>query len=150
MKLSRLIGIASLSLLLTGTSLAQEQEVCPHAKGWKPEDLQQRLSDHRQLAQETWREREEEQYERAGVFRTYSFRSSSEYLKRILESLAHGPLYEERLEVGWSKRPSGAANFCNANLRHEDLEKAVLDWADLNGADLSSAKLTNAKLRYAD
>jgi hypothetical protein len=51
--LSRLIGVASLSVLLTGISLGQEQEDCRLARGWEPteEDLDRMLLEHKQLAQ---------------------------------------------------------------------------------------------------
>jgi hypothetical protein len=49
-----------------------------------------------------------------------------------------------------SERPSGAVNFCNADLRRAELENAVLDWADFSYANLSSAKLSGAELRHAE
>jgi hypothetical protein len=150
--LSRLIGVASLSLLLTGISLGQEQEACRHAKDWEPmeADLDRMLSEHKQLAQTTWKEREEEEYRQGIVFRSRSFRSYSEHWKPVLERWDRGPLYEDQSEGGWLEPPAGVANFCNANLRYRNLKGAVLHWANFNGADLSSADLTNAKLRYAE
>ena len=147
MKLPLLIGMTSLSLLLAGSTLAQEQEiVCPHAKGWTPtkQELQRILSDHRQLALKTWKEREENERTNVGRYGGYDWQSILEILRR------GGPLFETELWGAWAKRPSGAANFCNANLDQAELDNAILDWANFNNADLSSAKLTHAKLRYAE
>jgi uncharacterized protein YjbI with pentapeptide repeats len=146
----RFIGMASLSLLLAGTSLGQQQEGCPHDEGWTPADLDQMLSQHEQLAQRTWKEREEEEYRKGIVAWSRSYGSSSEFWKRFLEHWARGPLYEAQSEGGWLEPPAGVVNLCNANLRYENLQDRILDWANLNGADLSSANLTKAKLRYAE
>jgi hypothetical protein len=82
----------------------------------------QRVSDHTQLAQRTWREREEENMSahlRGCTGRTRTGRPLN-FGKRMSEIFAHGPLHEEQLEGAWFKRPSGAANFCNANLRQSN------------------------------
>jgi uncharacterized protein YjbI with pentapeptide repeats len=137
--------VASLSLLLAGTTLVQGQDGgCPHEKDWKPtnEQLQRALSDHGELVKKT--RIEYEQYE--------STRSQSIgfTLEGFRERTARWPSEEKEWWGVWTKRPSGAANFCNADLRDADLEGRILDWADFSNANLSSAKLSWAELRYAE
>ena len=52
--------------------------------------------------------------------------------ERLLKRMERFPM---ELKEWWGvlpERPSGAVNFCNADLRHAELENAVLDWADFS------------------
>jgi uncharacterized protein YjbI with pentapeptide repeats len=121
MTLSRLLGMTCVSLLLAGTTSAQEPKTCPRPEPWKSgawkpteKELQRILFDHGKWA-EKWRAEAED---------FFPFSSASD--------------------------PKGRANLCNADLEHGDLKNADLAGANLNGAYLVYAKLDSADLTAAE
>jgi hypothetical protein len=124
MKLSRLLGVACLSLLVSGTTGAQQPDTCPHSGEWIPkkEELQQILSEHVQWTEQVnhW---------------------------MWAQSLDRDP---ETVLPKWAEEIPGRANLCNARLEDVKLNDANLAGAQLNNAVLIGVELNKANLRYAE
>ena len=150
MKLSRLLGLACLSLPLAGTTWAQEPEICPIPEWSKTtvnfqkwvDDLLLNLHPESEWTKECphprgWRPTEEELHRILSRHREWT-KDWGELADRtlMLESAA--------------RNPGARANLCNANLAYCNFENAILAGAQMNGAILMSAKLNGASLRVAE
>jgi uncharacterized protein YjbI with pentapeptide repeats len=154
MKLSRLIAMSCLSLLLAGTTWAQEEkqtekkeqkEVCPHPEWWTPtkDEMQRILADHSQ-----WVRVAEEVLQKRGWkegFAVYPL-----LYPDILEKII-GPQGRANLcNVNWAKIKIENAHLAGAKLNNAHLSDAQLDNADFRAADLNNADLSRARLNHAD
>lgn len=130
-KLSRLFGMTFVTLLLAGTTSAQEPESCPHPKGWKPseDELQRILSLHKEWA-EKW----------GGL-------ASRDLL---LKFAAENPGRANLCNVDLQRFKLNNANLDGAQLNGANLVLAELNNASLRMAELNGAVLVSAKLNSAD
>jgi hypothetical protein len=149
-RLRRLLALACLSLPLTGTTWAQEPEICPIPKWSKTIiDFQNWSDDTLKLLKPEIKWTKECPHPRG-------WRPTEEELHRILSRHREwtkdwGELADRDLMLQSAARNPGArANLCNANLMHCNLANVTLAGAQLNGALLMSANLNGASLRIAE